>query len=90
MGGLTPIDQAIATYTHLSGSPERPTLSHLLIVKAPNDLSAAGIAAPQNMVGHSEYLAQKSLIPVSSASLSISRSWKSMSVTSLAGLRCSR
>ena len=52
MGGFAPTDQTIATYDYLVGQLDQRPLSHLQVVKAPNDLTATSVAELQDTVGH--------------------------------------
>lgn len=52
MGGFAPTDQTVGTYDHLVGRLNDLPLSHLHVVKAPNDLAATPVAALQDTIGH--------------------------------------
>jgi N-ethylmaleimide reductase len=52
MGGFAPTDQTAATYDYLVGRLNSLPLSHLQVVKAPNDLAAMPVAALQDTVGY--------------------------------------
>jgi N-ethylmaleimide reductase len=52
MGGFAPTDQTIATYDHLVERLNGLPLSHLHVVKAPNDLAGTPVAALQDTVGY--------------------------------------
>lgn len=62
MGGFTPTDQTIATYDYLVGRLNDLPLSHLQVVRAPNDLSETPIAALQDTIGHFRNLFRGTLI----------------------------
>lgn len=52
MGGFMPTDQTVATYDYLVGRLNRLPLSHLQVVKAPNDLATTPVAALQDTVDY--------------------------------------
>jgi N-ethylmaleimide reductase len=52
MGGFAPTAQTIETYDYLVDRLNALPLSHLQVVKAPNDLSETPIAALQDTIGH--------------------------------------
>jgi N-ethylmaleimide reductase len=52
MGGFAPTDQTIATYDYLANRLNELRLSHLHVVRAPNDLTGTPIAALQDTIGH--------------------------------------
>jgi N-ethylmaleimide reductase len=52
MGGFAPTDQTIATYDYLVERLNSLPLSHLQVVKAPNDLATTPVAALQDTVGY--------------------------------------
>jgi N-ethylmaleimide reductase len=52
MGGFNPTDETVETYDVLVAALDTRPLSHLQVVKAPNDLSATPIAALQDTVHH--------------------------------------
>jgi N-ethylmaleimide reductase len=52
MGGFAPTDQTIATYDSLVARLNSLPLSHLQVVKAPNDLANTPIAALQNTISY--------------------------------------
>ncbi|HXP08495.1 MAG TPA: hypothetical protein VN828_08365, partial [Acidobacteriaceae bacterium] len=52
MGGFAPTDQNVATYNYLVEQMNRLALSHLQVVKAPNDLTGTPVAALQDTVGY--------------------------------------
>jgi N-ethylmaleimide reductase len=52
MGGVAPTDETVATYDHLVDQLDRLPLSHLHVVKAPNDLSDTPVAALQDTIGY--------------------------------------
>jgi len=62
MGGFAPTDQTIATYDYLVSRLNDLPLSHLQVVKAPNDLTATPIAALQDTIGHFRDMFQGTLI----------------------------
>jgi N-ethylmaleimide reductase len=62
MGGFTPTDQTVATYDYLVERLNRLQLSHLQVVKAPNDLTATPVAALQDTVGYYRKRFQGTLI----------------------------
>jgi len=62
MGGFAPSDQTVATYDYLVARLNRLQLSHLHVVKAPNDLTATPVAALQDTVGYYRKRFQGTLI----------------------------
>jgi N-ethylmaleimide reductase len=52
MGGFGPTDKTIETYDYLVGRLNQLPLSHLQVVRAPNDLSGTPIAALQDTIGY--------------------------------------
>jgi N-ethylmaleimide reductase len=52
MGGFTPTAQNVETYDHLVDRLNKLPLSHLQVVKAPNDLAGTPIAELQDTIGH--------------------------------------
>jgi N-ethylmaleimide reductase len=52
LAGFAPTDQTIATYDYLVDRLNELQLSHLHVVKAPNDLSGTPLAALQDTIGH--------------------------------------
>lgn len=52
MGGFNPTDQTVATYQHLAERLGDLPLSHVQLVKAPNDLTGTPIEAIQNTVAY--------------------------------------
>jgi N-ethylmaleimide reductase len=52
MGGFTPTAQNVETYDHLMDRLNELPLSHLQVVKAPNDLAGTPIAELQDTIGH--------------------------------------
>jgi N-ethylmaleimide reductase len=52
MGGFAPTGQTVATYDHLLACLDLLPLSHLQVVKAPNDLTATPVAALQDTIGY--------------------------------------
>lgn len=52
MGGFNPTDETVATYDHLVDKLNDLPLSHLQVVKAPNDLTGTPIEALQDTVAY--------------------------------------
>jgi N-ethylmaleimide reductase len=52
MGGFAPTGQTIATYDYLVEQLNRLPLSHLHVVRAPNDLSGTPVAPLQDTIGY--------------------------------------
>ena len=52
MGGFAPTDQTVATYDYLVGRLNKLSLSHLHVVKAPNNLAGTPVAALQDTIGY--------------------------------------
>jgi N-ethylmaleimide reductase len=52
MGGFAPTNETVATYDYLVGHLNRLPLSHLQVVKAPNDRAATPVAALQDTVSY--------------------------------------
>ncbi|MEA2866583.1 MAG: N-ethylmaleimide reductase [Bradyrhizobium sp.] len=62
MGGFGPTDQTVATYEHLAKRLSALPLSHVQLVKAPNDLSATPIAVLQDTIAYFRPLLTGTLI----------------------------
>ena len=62
MGGFAPTDQTIATYDYLVERLNGLPLSHLQVVRAPNDLTGTPVAALQNTIGYFRERFQGTLI----------------------------
>jgi N-ethylmaleimide reductase len=62
MGGFGPTDQTISTYKHLAGRLNDLPLSHVQLVKAPNDLSGTPIEAIQDTIAYFRPLIKGTLI----------------------------
>jgi N-ethylmaleimide reductase len=62
MGGFGPTDQTVATYDYLVARLNSLPLSHLQVVKAPNDLAATPIAVLQDTIGYFRERFQGALI----------------------------
>jgi N-ethylmaleimide reductase len=52
MGGFAPTDQNVPTYDYLVERLNSLPLSHLHVVRAPNDLTGTPVAALQDTIGH--------------------------------------
>jgi N-ethylmaleimide reductase len=62
MGGFGPTDQTVATYEHLAKRLSALPLSHVQLVRAPNDLSGTPVAILQDTVAHFRPLLTGTLI----------------------------
>jgi N-ethylmaleimide reductase len=62
MGGFGPTDQTVATYEHLAKRLGELQLSHVQLVKAPNDLSDTPVAVLQDTIAYFRPLLKGTLI----------------------------